>query len=182
MWKTPKELADFYGVTRQTIFNWINDGKFDRIQKTKGNHNRIWVETDHTTIGYCRISSSEQKSSLDTQEEIIRKKYPKIRIVKDIGSGFNFKRKEFKAILEQCLQGTSIKIVATTQDRITRTGFEFIKWIIELYGGSIELLENKDSTDESFDTETLISFITSFVNSYYGKRSSNRNKKDKTEN
>jgi len=70
-------------------------------------------------------------------------------------------------------------MVATTSDRITRSGFPIIKHIIELSGGSVELLEEDDTTDQ-FDVSYLISYITSFCNSVHGKRSSKRNKEDKS--
>jgi len=178
MWKSTGFFAKRLGVTRETIVNYINEDRFEKVQRTAGGHFRIWFSQETMLYGYCRVSSEKQKSSLSTQANIIRKQYPNIQILSDIGSGFNFKRKNFKTILEHCLSGTPVSIVATTQDRITRTGFHFIKWIVELYGGQIIILEDADKTNESFDTETLISFITSFINSYYGKRSHNRNKKD----
>ncbi len=81
--------------------------------------------------------------------------------------------------MERAIEGNSLHLVATTSDRITRTGFPLIKWIIELSGGRIELLEEADSTDQ-FDTKTLIAFITYFINSYDGKQNGNRHQqKDK---
>lgn len=29
---TPKEVADFFGVTRQTIYNWFDDGTLKFLQ------------------------------------------------------------------------------------------------------------------------------------------------------
>jgi predicted site-specific integrase-resolvase len=179
MWKSTGWFAKQIGVTRETVVNWIHDKKFDKIQRTEGGHYRIWSEPKSLVFGYCRVSSIEQSGSLTTQERIIRESYPDIIIRKDIGAGFDFQRKAFKALLEQCMQGVAIKIVATTSDRITRSGFPLIKWIVELYGGEIIILENSDSSKETFDTESLISFISTFINSYHGKRSSNRNEKNK---
>ena len=178
MWKSTGFFAKKLGVTRETIVNYIKDGHFERYTRTKKGHYRIWLEIESEFIGYCRVSSSKQQSSLDTQEKIIKEKYPNVTIKKDIGSGFNFKRKEFKAVLERALTGNPISIVATTQDRICRTGFPLIKWIIELYGGKIELLEETNDS-EGFDSNTFISFITSFINSYHGKRSHSRKQKNK---
>lgn len=178
MWKSTGFFAKKLGVTRETIVNYIKDGHFEKYIRTKKGHYRIWHEIESEFVGYCRISSSKQQSSLDTQERIIKEKHPNINIKKDIGSGFNFKRKEFKALLERALTGNPISIVATTQDRICRTGFPLIKWIIELYGGRIELLEERDKP-EGFDSNTFIAFIASFINSYHGKRSHSRKQKNK---
>jgi excisionase family DNA binding protein len=179
MWKTPDQMAKLEGVSRMTINRWVRSGKYKKTQQTKGGHWRIWAEEPTEAIGYIRVSSSKQKSSLTTQKEIIERHYKQIRIVSDIGSGFNFKRPSFKAILERVMQGSATTIVVTTQDRLTRTGFKFIEWIVELHGGKIIALEHTNKID-GFDTETLISFITSFINSYYGKRCQKRkgSKKD----
>jgi predicted site-specific integrase-resolvase len=122
------------------------------------------------------VSSAKQKTSLETQEKIIKAQYPEAQIRKDIGSGFNFERKGFVSLLESCLSGNAITIVVTTQDRICRVGFPLIRWIVELYGGRVILLEENDRAVDQFDTATLVAFVTSFINSYHGKRSSRRKK------
>jgi predicted site-specific integrase-resolvase len=174
MYKPTGFLAKKYAVTNETVQNWIKEGKFERVKKTKGGHYRIWVEEDPTVVLYGRISSSKQKSSLKKQEKLLKAKYPDARFLSDVASGFNQNRRGYKAFLEHAINGDPLHLVATTSDRITRTGFPLIKWIIELSGGRIELLEETDTAEEVFDTATLIAFITSFINSYYGKRSAKR--------
>jgi len=173
MWKKAGWLAKKHGVSRITIGNWIRAGKYEKVERTKGGHYRVWIETDIETIGYCRVSSAKQKSSLVTQEAIIRAAYPSIQVVSDIGSGFNFKRKSFRALLERSLSGTPVSVVVSTGDRLARSGLPFIRWAIELHGGSVIEMEKSDST-EGFDTSELVGFITSFIASYHGKRSQNR--------
>jgi len=173
MYKPTGFLAKQYSVTNETIQNWIKEGKFDKVKKTKGGHYRVWVDEPTTTILYARVSSSKQKLSLLKQEQLLKDKYPEATFISDIASGFNQNRRGYKTILESAINGTPQHVVATTSDRITRTGFQFIKWIVELPGGRIELLEESDNS-EQFDTKTLIAFITSFINSHYGKRSAGR--------
>ncbi len=170
MYKSTGFLAKKYSVTNETIQNGIKEGKFERVKKTKGGHYRIWVEEPSITILYARVSSSKQKSSLVKQEELLRKKYPDARFISDVASGFNQNRRGYRTILELALDGNPLHLVATTSDRVTRSGFALIKWIIELSGGRIEFLEEPD-TSEQFDTKTLIAFVTRFINSHYFKRS-----------
>jgi predicted site-specific integrase-resolvase len=73
------------------------------------------------------------------------------------------------------MRGEAITVVVTTQDRLARSGFELLRWIIEFSGGRIESLEESIET-EKFNTKELIGFITSFCNAYYGKRSVQRRK------
>lgn len=175
MYKSTGFLAKEYAVTNETIQNWVREGKFERVKKTKGGHYRIWVDEPQLVILYARISSSKQKTSLERQEKRLKRKYPDARFISDIASGFNQDRRGYKTFLELAINGNPLHLVATTSDRITRSGFQLIKWIIELSGGRVELLEETDCT-EQFDTKTLISFITSFINSHYGKRSASRRK------
>jgi predicted site-specific integrase-resolvase len=42
-------------------------------------------------ICYARVSSDHQKEDLERQVEILDKLYPRKEIIKDIGSGLNFK-------------------------------------------------------------------------------------------
>jgi len=135
------------------------------------------VPIDTEIVLYARVSSAKQKSSLDTQQRLLLEKFPGAKVVRDIGSGFNFKRPGFISLLERALQGEPIKLVAATSDRVTRSGFPLIRHILELSGGSIELLEEDDSTQQ-FDVRYLVAYITSFCNSQHGKRAGQRHKKD----
>jgi predicted site-specific integrase-resolvase len=143
-----------------------------------GGHYRVWCEPDNRpVIGYCRVSSRKQASSLNTQEQIIKNEYPETEIVKDIGSGFNFSRRGLTSVLERAMQGDAVTVVVTTQDRLCRTAFPLLKWLVELHGGSVIALEEDDTTDK-FDTRTLLAFLTSFCASHHGKRSGRRKCKD----
>ena len=51
-------------------------------------------------ICYCRVSTRNQKDDLGRQEAFLREKYPDYEVIRDIGSGLNFKRKGLKTILE----------------------------------------------------------------------------------
>ena len=173
MYKSTGFLAKEYSVTNETIQNWIKEGKFDKVKKTKGGHYRVWVDEPIVTILYARVSNAKQKTSLARQERLLKNKYPEAKFISDIASGFNQNRRGYKTILESAINGNPQHLVATTSDRITKTGFQLIKWLVELSGGRIELLEEPDNS-EQFDTKTLIAFITSFINSHYGKRSASR--------
>ena len=173
MWKTCGQLAAQYGVTRITVGNWIREGKLTNVKRTEGGHYRIWCDNPCEVVGYCRVSSAKQRSSIDGQRRVILASYPNANIVFDIGSGFNFKRRQFRAILERVVRGASIELVVATGDRITRTGLPFIRWVIELHGGKVTELEKSDS-EEGFDSAQLVGFITCFIASYHGKRSKKR--------
>jgi predicted site-specific integrase-resolvase len=55
MYKSTGFLAKEYSVTNETIQNWIKDGKFEKVKKTKGGHYRVWVDEPSITILYARV-------------------------------------------------------------------------------------------------------------------------------
>ena len=172
-------LAKKENVTTQTIRRWVKKGKYKHVEITDGGDLRIGIPFESNLICYARVSSKKQTASLTTQIELI-KDYAKEdigEIIKDIGSGFNFKRKGFVSILDRAIRGEVLHVVVSDQDRLTRVGFDFIKWIVEHGGGTVQVV-NEPKSKEGFDYENLLSFITVFCNSYYGRRSS-RNKEDK---
>ena len=177
MWKSTGWIAKKEHVTNETIQNWIKEGYYDRVKKTKGGHYRVWVEEPSTVILYARISSKKQQSSLETQERLLKKHYPDGKFISDIASGFNQNRRGYKAILERAIKGNSLHLVATSSDRISRSKFQLIQWVIELSGGKIELLAEKNTT-KSFNTKTLIAFITCFINDFYGKNEDSEKQKN----
>jgi len=170
MWLTSGEVAKREDVTRQTIHRWVKRGLFDRVKTTKLGQFRIWVDDDAFTILYGRVDLLEDTPFLETQEKLLKRSYPDGEYISDIASGFNFERQGFRSILERAVQKTPIKLVATTQDRITRTGFGLIKWLIELGGGSIEFLE-KGEDSEDFDPKEIVGLLSSFVD---GKGNTNQ--------
>jgi predicted site-specific integrase-resolvase len=68
-------------------------------------------------ICYCRVSSSKQMDDLERQKAFFRSKFPDHDLVADIGSGINWKRKGFKTLLEQSMQGKISQIVVAHRDR-----------------------------------------------------------------
>lgn len=177
MWLSTTQLAKREGVTTQTIRRYIEAGRYKEVKKTPTGHYRIKIETARRIICYARVSSNKQHSSLENQKSRLQKLYPGEEIIADTASAFNFKRKGIEAILESVLSGAAVKLVASSQDRIARSGFELIQRLIELSGGEIELLDDEIKT-EDFNTTELIAFITSFCNSYYGKRSAKTRKRN----
>jgi predicted site-specific integrase-resolvase len=180
MWVSTTKLAKIEGVTTQTIRRKIENGHYDKVQQTDGGHYRVFI-TQQRRICYARVSSSKQKSSIDTQKRILLERYPDAEFISDIASAFNFNRKGLQTILESAMLGHSVHLVVTTKDRLARSGFELIKWLVELSGGRIEIMDDTTNTAESFDTAELIGFITSFCNSHYGKRSAERRNRHRIE-
>ena len=53
------------------------------------------VSMDKERVLYARVSTKTQLLDLDTQIDFLGKTYPGCRVVKDVASGMNWKRKNF---------------------------------------------------------------------------------------
>jgi predicted site-specific integrase-resolvase len=109
---------------------------------------------------------------MERQVQYFRGKYPDHEIIKDIGSGINFKRKGFISILESAIDGDIEEIVVTHKDRLCRFGYELIQGIVEgRSNGKIVVLDQKETSPEQELTDDLVSIITIFSSRLYGLRS-----------
>jgi predicted site-specific integrase-resolvase len=89
-------------------------------------------KTGKHTIIYARVSSSKQSQDLKRQEKYLKTKYPTAELKSDIGSGLNYKRTGFRAILQSLFKGNIKEVVVAHKDRFTRFGFEFFEWLFNL--------------------------------------------------
>ena len=134
---------------------------------------------------YARVSTKKQVDDLSRQLEYLKKpEFSSYRVITDIASGINFKRKGLSTILESCLQGCIGELVVAHRDRLCRFGFDLIEQLVSKAGGKITVLENcNDKTSEQELTEDLLSIIHVFSCRQMGKRSyanrKNKNSKDK---
>lgn len=175
MYVTPKQASNHYNVSEQALRSWANSGKIKYIT-TKGGHRRYSLsqQLEHENrqkIIYARVSSRKQQGDLDRQIQFMQSKYPTHRIISDIGSGINFKRKGFKTILDGIFKGTIEEVVVAKRDRFTRFGYDLFEWIFKehqsrLISDSIE--GEEDASNEL--SEDLMAIITVFSSRYYGKR------------
>jgi excisionase family DNA binding protein len=127
---------------------------------------------------YARVSSRGQMDDLSRQVEFLKQpEYANYRVIQDVGSGLNFKRKGLQTILESCIQGTIGHVVVAYRDRLSRFAFELIEFLITKAGGRITVLNEPDHCiPEAEFTEDLLSIIHIFNCRQMGKRSYKRSK------
>ena len=133
------------GLSKDTIRKYADQGVIPSI-RTPSNlrlfdcESYIKEQTKPQLIGYCRVSSAKQVDDLQRQINHLKELYPNIEIIKDVGSGLNFKRKGLKTLLERILQGHRITLVVTYRDRLVRFGFDLLKFLFEYNNGEILVL------------------------------------------
>ena len=112
--------------------------------------------------------SSGQKDDLERQVQYFKLHYPDYTIIKDIGSGINFKRKGFKTLLELGMQGKIKSIVVTHKDRLCRFGFELFETVIkQSSNGQILVLNQSQTSPREELCNDIISILTVFSSRLY---------------
>ena len=191
---TMKEACELLGVHIKTLQKWDREGKIKCV-RTIGGKRRvpeseikqilgIKDKEQRKIIGYVRVSSNTQKDDLEIQIDMI-KSYARdlnwnVEILKDIGSGLNEKRKNYKKLLKMVINREVEKVIITYPDRLTRFGFETLKEFFKSYGTEIIVINKKYRTPQEELVEDLITIISHFAGKLYGMRSHKYKKLTKT--
>jgi predicted site-specific integrase-resolvase len=101
----------------------------------------------------------------------------RFKIISDLGSGMNYKKKGLNKLLELILKKKIRRIVLTHKDRLLRFGSELVFALCEIQG--IEIVIINKGEQPSFEEELakdVLEIITVFSARLYGSRS-HKNKK-----
>jgi predicted site-specific integrase-resolvase len=176
-WVKAEEAREFYSISAPTLRTWSKTNKI-RSQQLKSGRYQYWIDNasnnknKNTTIIYARVSSSKQVGDLRRQEQYLKSKYPSAELKSDIGSGLNYRRTGFRAILQSLFERNIKEVVVAHKDRFTRIDFEFFEWLFNQFGAVIKSLDSEEfaeGTNNEF-TDDLMSIITVFTTRYYGRR------------
>ena len=180
------EAKKVLGVSDGTLRSWADSGMFpsfrtpggtrmyqlDKFLQDKGILSRpTYTETSKEKICYCRVSSHFQKDDLQRQIIFMQENFPDHKIVTDIGSGINFKRKGLRTILEQAGKGMLSEVVVAYRDRLCRFAFELIEWLLRINEVKLVVLNNVlESSEQSELAEDLLAITNVFNCRVNGKR------------
>jgi putative resolvase len=167
------EYAKKLGVHYVTALRYWKAGK---VKGFKTHTGTIIVTEDLTenlkelkVALYARVSSSENKSNLDSQMERLKnyacaKGYKVYKETKEVGSGINDTRKKLESILKD--RDINL-IIVEHKDRLMRFGFNFLEILLKNSNRKIEVINNSESKKEDL-IQDFISIITSFCARIYG--------------
>jgi putative resolvase len=187
---SPQKITKQFDVTSGTLRRWAEDGKIRCLRPNNGkriyNLNDIAkhfgvvkAEKKHYTICYARVSSNHQKQDLQRQIELLKTAYPNAKIIKDIGSGLNWNRSGFRALLELVHSGSVSEVVVTYRDRMCRFAFELVEWIFKKSNVKLLVLNNSTNQPDDFArdlSDDLLAITTVFVAKNNGLRASHYKK------
>lgn len=174
-----EEAADYYKISISNLRKWAREGRI-KVSKTAGGH-YVYIIPDSEdpiasptisewgpNIVYSRISSKKQRDDLSRQSLSLINKFPDYTLIEDIGSGINYKRSGFIAILEQLFKGNIKHVMVSHPDRFTRFGFDFFQWMFSQFGAVLDAME-KPKVDAGEElVEDVMEIFSIFTSRYYG--------------
>ena len=197
-----KETMLYLNVSKSTIHRWDKEGKLKPL-RTSGGHRRYRLEDLNDFLGienklentsnevrvalYSRCSSSDQKQhgDIDRQSDrllnyAIKNNYKITHIIKDLGSGMNDKRKGFIKLCNLIINKSIDKVIIEHKDRLTRFQYNLIELFFNSYNVKIELLDDKQYSENEELVNDMMMLIASFSGRLYSKRAKeNRINKNK---
>ena len=98
----------------------------------------------------------------------MRSKFPTAAIIKDYGSGINFKRKGLQTVLERVMREDKHRIIVAHRDRLARFGGEIIQCLVEQNGGAVVVLDQTVHSPEEEFTADLLAILHLFSRRMHG--------------
>jgi putative resolvase len=170
--------AKKHDITYRTAWNHFHAGKIPGAYRLPSGTIMVPddkpVKSDYV-VTYARVSSSENKSNLDTQSQRLidfcnAKGWKTDENVTEIGSGLNDQRKKLEKILNN-KQVT--KLVVEHKDRLCRFGFNYVQILCNLNNCELVVINNAETPREDI-IQDFVSIITSFCARLYGQRRNKR--------
>ena len=170
-----KKVLETLGIHYQTLYNLVRRKEIESVKVGRINVYNLdkYIKDNNILINkkekicYCRVSSQKQKEDLDRQINLMKYLYPSHRIISDIGSGLNFKRKGLVEIINLGIKNELEELVIAYKDRLVRFGYELIEDILKNHSNANIKILNK--SEEKTPTEELTEDILAIMNVYVAK-------------
>ncbi len=183
---SPREFGKLIGRSVNTLQQWDRKGI---LKAHRSPTNRRYYTHDQyleylglvakeqgKTIVYARVSGPAQKKDLANQKEALRVycQAHGIRVdewLQDIGSGLNYKRKTFNALMEEVELGRVRRIVIAHRDRLVRFGYSWFEAFCERHNTEIVVIDGETMSPEQELVQDLLAIVTVFASRLHGLRS-----------
>ncbi len=177
------EAAKLLGCAISTLRKWEASGELIPARKTAGG-TRYYAtadllglgDADAPTVCYARVSSHDQKADLDRQHAMLEAycaaKGWRSEVIKDLGSGMNYRKPGLNRLLEMILRKQMKRLVITHKDRLLRFGSELVFALCAHQQIEIVIIHNGEQpTFEEELAKDVLEIITIFSARLYGSRS-----------
>ena len=171
-------------ITRQTLVQYVKRKEIRVVLLPNGTYDyndddvyrKAGLASERMNVVYARVSTAKQKADLENQVEVLvnfcNKNGVKVnKTYKDVASGMNFDRKQFKVLLNEILDFKVGKLYITYKDRLSRISFDMFKRLFSEFGCEVIVINDTDEkTDETEIFEEIISMLHCFSMRLYSRR------------
>ena len=177
MYSTGK-FAQKVGVHPHTVQSWDRAGKLKARRTHSGR--RYYTDEDvaqvlglirpangRRTVVYCRVSGLTQKPDMINQRAALEQFCVARGLavdewVEETGSGLNFKRKKFLAIIDAIIAREIGTLVIAHEDRLMRFGFDLVEHLSEMAGCTMLVM----NTESLSPVQEIIQDLTAIVQGF----------------
>jgi predicted site-specific integrase-resolvase len=183
---TPQEFGRLIGRTTNTLQKWDRKGI---LKAHRSPTNRRYYTHDQylqyrglvaqeqgLTIAYARVSGVAQKPDLANQVAAL-KAYCESRHLQvdewmqDIGSGLNYKRKQFNRLMELIELGQVRRVIIAHRDRLVRFGYDYFEAFCQRHHTDLLVVNGDSLSPEQELVQDFIAIVTVFSARLHGLRS-----------
>ncbi len=190
---SPREFGKLIGRTTNTLQKWDRQGT---LKAHRSPTNRRYYTHDQylqyrglvaqeqgLTIVYARVSGVAQKPDLANQINALAVycQQQSIKVdewLSDIGSGLNYKRKQFNRLMEMIELGQVRRLVIAHRDRLVRFGYDYFEAFCQRHHTEIVVINGENLSPEQELVRDLIAIVTVFSARLQGLRSYRKVLKD----
>jgi predicted site-specific integrase-resolvase len=183
------KVLKILNISRQTLVKYVKNGDIRVVMQTNKQYDyneedvyrKAGLSENRVNVVYARVSTPKQKRDLENQAETLinycNANGVKVdKVYKDIASGMNFDRKQFRSMLEDVLNYRISSIYITNKDRFSRISFDMFERLFLEYNCKIIVINKIESTTED-DEKEVFSDIISMLHCFAMKMYSRRRKK-----
>ena len=191
---SPKEFGKLIGRTTNALQKWDREGKL-KAHRSPTTNRRYYTHDQYLqyrglvaqeqglTIVYTRVSGVAQKPDLAKQVHALEAycKQHSITVdewMSDLGSGLNYKRKQFNRLFEMIELGQVRRLVMAHRDRLVRFGYEYFEAFCQRHQTELVVINGEAMSPEQELVRDLIAIVTVFSARLHGLRSYKKLLKD----
>lgn len=183
---SPQEFGQLIGRKTKTLQKWDREGI---LKAHRSPTNRRYYTHDQyltyrglvaqeqgLTIAYARVSGLAQKPDLANQLKALEAYCYQHTIkvdewMQDIGSGLNYKRKQFNRLMEMVELGQVRRLVIAHRDRLVRFGYGYFEAFCERHNTEMVVIDGETLSPEQELVQDLVAILTVFSARLHGLRS-----------
>ena len=190
---TPKQFGQLIGKSVNTLQKWDRKGILKAYRSPTNRryythdqylqYRGLVAQEQGLTIVYTRVSGVAQKPDLANQIKALEAYCQQHSItvdewLTDIGSGLNYKRKQFNRLMAMIELGQVRHLIIAHRDRLVRFGYEYFEAFCERHHTEIVTINGENLSPEQELVRDLIAIVTVFSARLHGLRSYRKVLKD----